>query len=69
MNEISACSKKSLLLLLAISHLIRGISSHLASLLPDLIDDGYSVTSLSPGVYDRVEHHGDFKYFGCDSLL
>ena len=61
-------SKKSLLFVGHFPPQYGGISSHLASLLPDLIDDGYSVTSLSPGVYDGVEHHGNFLNIHLDVM-
>ena len=37
-----------------------GISSHLATLFPDLIEDGHLVTSLSPGEYEKSECDGKF---------
>ena len=53
--------KKNLLFVGSYPPQFGGISSHLSTLIPDLCNEGYSVTSLSTGNIDSVEREGKFN--------
>jgi len=55
MNE-----KKNVLFVGSFPPQFGGISSHLSATVPDLINEGYKVTSLSPAAFNSTEYDGNF---------